>query len=63
MTDNKKNGVPMDDIVHIALIAMALVCYTVLNLLGHTDPTQNNALLGVATFFGGSYARNKSNGA
>lgn len=63
MSDTKNNGEAMVDWVHIALILGALTAYTILKLFGHTDPTSDNALLGVATFFGGSYARSKTNGA
>jgi hypothetical protein len=57
-----KDGVPMVDWVHIALIGFALTAYTILKLFGHSDPTSDSSLLGIATFFGGSYARSKTNG-
>jgi hypothetical protein len=48
------------DVVHGIMFLGCLLSYTVLNALGHSEPTSNEALLGLASFTAGSYVRSKT---
>jgi NO-binding membrane sensor protein with MHYT domain len=56
------NGAKMIDWVHVAMIVSCLSSYTFLHFTGHADPQTSEALLSLAAFFGGSYARSKNPG-
>jgi hypothetical protein len=45
------------DIVHAVMFVATVGAYLALNLMGHADPSNSEALLGLASFIGGSYAR------
>jgi hypothetical protein len=48
------------DIVHGIMFLGCLTAYTVLNVMGHSEPSNNEALLGLASFTAGSYVRSKT---
>jgi hypothetical protein len=46
-----------DSAIHLAMFLGTVAAYTIMNLTGHGDPTNNQAMLALASFVGGSYAR------
>jgi hypothetical protein len=48
------------DMGHAVMFLGCIAAYAVMNIMGHSDPTNNQALLGLASFTAGSYVRSKT---
>lgn len=48
------------DLAHAFMFVVCVVCYTILNFAGHSEPASNEAMLSLASFVAGSYIRSKT---